>query len=216
MKNQSDKTEQTIETYNKHAGSYEKKFMDYESYAKRIKAFGEALAPEAAILDVGCGPGNVVKKLMDLDKDFKILGIDLSKEMINHARANVLSPHVEFLVGDVRDMGLEDSSFDAVVMSFCLPHLTNSEAEKLIEDIGRILHCGGLVYLSCMEGAKSGFETTSFSSDDFIFFNYYSEEFIRKVFGENGLSVTDLQRDVYYEKDGSQTIDMFFFAEKKF
>lgn len=214
MKNQLDKTQQTIETYNKHAGSYENKFMDFASYTKRMKAFYELLAPGSAILDVGCGPGNVVKKLVDSGKEFKILGIDLSKEMINLARANVISPGVEFIVGDIRDMGLEDNSLDAVIMSFCLPHLTNGEAEKLIEDISRGLRQGGRLYLSCMEGTKSGFETTSFSSDDCIFFNYYSEEYIREVLCKNGLRVTDLHRDVYHEKDGSQTIDMFFFAEK--
>lgn len=209
-----EKTERTIETYNRHVASYENKFMDFDSYKKRIQAFCKILEPEASILDIGCGPGNVVKQLLESGKEFEILGMDLSNEMINRARVNVISKRVNFIVGDVRDMGLERNRFDAVIASFCLPHLTNEEAEKLIEDISRVLRKSGLLYLSCMEGNKSGFETTSFSSNDLIFFNYYSEEFIRRVLFKNSLEITDLQRDVYLENDGSKTIDMFFFAQK--
>lgn len=209
-----DKTEMTIETYNKHVDSYENKFMDFDSYKKRIQAFCEILEPETSILDIGCGPGNVEKLLIKSGKEFEILGIDLSNEMINRAQANVISTSVNFKVADVRKMDLEKNSFDAVIASFCLPHLTNEEAEKLIEDISRVLRDSGLLYLSCMEGNKSGFEATSFSSNDLIFFNYYSEEFIRRVLFKNGLEIIDLQRDVYLENDGSKTIDMFFFAQK--
>jgi len=48
-----DKTKRTIETYNLHAVSYEKKFMDFASYTKRIKSFCDILASGARVLDVG-------------------------------------------------------------------------------------------------------------------------------------------------------------------
>lgn len=210
-----DKTTRTIQTYNLHATSYEKKFMDFPSYIKRIKDFCDILKPGASILDVGCGPGNVEQLLVESGKQFDILGIDLSNEMIKRARANIVSPRVQFVVGDIRDLSLVDNSYDAVIASFCLPHLTNEEAKKLVEAIGRILREDGKLYLSCMEGVKSGFETTSFSSNDCIFFNYYSEEFIRETLSKDGLNLIQLQRDNYPESDGSQTIDMFFFAQKQ-
>lgn len=190
--------------------------MDFDSYKNRIKVFSERLEPGASILDIGCGPGNVEKQLIEPGKEFEILGIDLSNEMINCARANVISPRVNFKVSDIRHMDLEKNRFDAVIASFCLPHLTNEEAEKLIKDIGMMLRAGGQLYLSCMEGAGSGFETTSFSSGDSIFFNYYTEEFIQRILLKNGIEINELQRDVYPESDGSTTIDMFFFAHKEF
>ncbi len=209
-----DKTNKTIETYNQHASDYENKFMDFASYKNKIKGFCEMLKRQARVLDVACGPGNVAKVLAESDKEFEVLGIDLSSEMINKARANVISPLVHFLVRDIRDMGLEEKEFDAVIASFCLPHLTNEEAEKLIEDVSMVLVKGGFLYLSCMEGSKSGFETTSFSPKDVIFFNYYSEEFIQRELAKNNLRLVQLRRDTYIESDGNETIDMFFFAEK--
>lgn len=209
-----DKTSKTIETYNHHASDYEHKFMDFASYKNKVKDFCEILKRQARVLDVGCGPGNVAKMLAEPDKEFEVLGIDLSSEMIKRARVNVISPRVQFLVRDIRDMGLEGKEYDAVIASFCLPHLTNEEAEKLIKDVSMVLVKGGFLYLSCMEGSKSGFETTSFSLDEFIFFNYYSEEFIQRVLTKNNLRLMQLQRDIYIESDGSETIDMFFFAKK--
>jgi len=209
-----DKTSKTIETYNHHASDYEQKFMSFASYMNKIKDFCAILKRQARILDVGCGPGNVAKVLAESDQKFEVLGIDLSSEMIKRAGANVISPRVQFLERDIRDMGLEGKEYDAVIASFCLPHLTNEEAEKLIQDVSRVLVKGGLLYLSCMEGYKSGFETTSFSPNELIYFNYYSEEFIGRELSKNNLRLVQLQREVYIERDGSETMDMFFFAEK--
>lgn len=209
-----DKTTKTIETYNHHASDYERKFMEFESYKNKILGFSELLKNQSKILDVGCGPGNVAKLLTELDKEFEILGIDLSSEMIKRARVNVVSRHVQFLVHDIRNMGLEGKEYDAVIASFCLPHLINEEAEKLIKDVSTVLGKGGYLYLSCMEGTKSGYETTSFSLNEIIFFNYYSEEFIKRELSKNDLRIIQLKRDTYIESDGSKTIDMFFFAQK--
>lgn len=209
-----DKTNKTIETYNLHASDFEHKFMDFASYKNKIKEFCEMLKHQARVLDVGCGPGNAAKVLAESDKELEILGIDLSSEMIKKACANVISPRVQFLVRDIRDMGLDGKEYDAVIASFCLPHLTNEEAKMLIKDVSTVLVEGGLLYLSCMEGSKSGFETTSFSPNEVIFFNYYSEEFIQRELTKNNLRVVQYQRDIYSESDGSETIDMFFFSEK--
>lgn len=75
-----DKTERTIETYNKHVASYENKFMDFDNYKKRIQAFCDILEPKASILDIGCGPGNVEKLRRVLFKNgFEI--IDLQRDV---------------------------------------------------------------------------------------------------------------------------------------
>lgn len=211
-----DKTKKTIETYDNHADSYQSKFMNFESYKTKLEAFCDILPPGAKVLDVGCGPGNAAKLLVESNKGFEIIGIDLSTEMINRARANVVSPKANFFVRDIRDMNIMGKEYDAVIASFCLPHLSNEEAEKLIDDIGRVLSKGGFLYLSCMEGSKSGFETTSFSPNDSIFFNYYSEDFIRGALKKNNFEILQLHRDLYPESNGNTTIDMFFYAQKLF
>jgi len=36
-------------------------------------------------------------------------------------------------------MNFKGNEYDAVIASFCLPHLSNEEAEKLVDDIGVVL-----------------------------------------------------------------------------
>lgn len=50
--------------------------------------FFQYLHPEDAVLDIGCGPGYIVKILSD--NNIKVLGIDLNEELINKATKNGL------------------------------------------------------------------------------------------------------------------------------
>ena len=52
----------TIQTWKKVAKLYEEKFMDFEIYNESYEAFySEISKPNASILEIGCGPGNVEK-----------------------------------------------------------------------------------------------------------------------------------------------------------
>lgn len=48
----------------------------------------------------------------------------------------------------------------------------------------------------------------------YIYFNYYSEEFLSQILEGNGFKIFKLLRQNYQEHDGSITTDMFFFACK--
>lgn len=207
-----EKTLKTIEAYNETAGNFEKRFMDLKLYRNSLEAFIGLLGQGSKVLDLGCGPGNIARLMADSPKRLSVSGIDLSAEMIRLAVKNV--PGAEFNVGDIRMLEIKPGEFNAVVAAFCLPHLSDIEAAKLIKDIVHILKDEGLIYLSCMEGEKSGFELTSFSPEKEIFFNYYSEGFLRKSFRDNGLKVLNFFRQEYPEPDGSITMDMIFIAQK--
>ncbi|MFZ5643433.1 MAG: class I SAM-dependent methyltransferase [Bacillota bacterium] len=207
-----DKTTKTIDTYNKTAENFEIKFMDLKLYREALNRFIDMLKPGSVILDLGCGPGNVAKLLVDTQKNFLVTGIDLSPEMVNLARKNV--PEAKFEVGDVRQINVKEGAYDCIMAAFCLPHLTNEEASALIEKIGLLLRQGGLLYLSCMEGQRSGYEYTSFSPENEIFFNYYKENFLKNHLSANKLELLHLTRQDYPEEDGSTTIDMIFIAKK--
>ncbi|GBC62812.1 class I SAM-dependent methyltransferase [Desulfonema ishimotonii] len=207
-----DKTRRTIETYDQCAESFEQKFMDLALYKDSLTCFSERLRPGDAVLDLGCGPGNVSKFLTERVRDLHLLGIDLSEEMVRLARKNV--PGAEFRAWDIRKLRLENRSFDAVVAAFCLPFLYDAEAEALIHRVGSLLKPGGQAYLSCMEGDGAGFETTSFSSGKEMFFNYFSEDFLVNAFTAGQLEIRRRIRQDYPEADGSITTDMIFILEK--
>ncbi|SHK74186.1 class I SAM-dependent methyltransferase [Desulforamulus aeronauticus] len=204
----------TMKAYNKSAKGFENKFMNLDLYKEKLGSFCRLLKSGSKILDLGCGPGNVAKYLFESNQGFTVVGIDLSEEMIKLARQNVPHDSVMFKVGDIRELEMEENKYDAVVASFCIVHLDNDETINLLKKVVQMLKKNGMLYLSCMEGKKSGFETTSFSNGGYIYFNYYSEEFLGQILQESGLKILQLLRQDYPEEDGSITTDMFLFACK--
>ncbi len=133
----------TINTYNRQAASATQKFYQLTEglYRKPLLGFRDLLSPGARILDIGCGPGNVEALLLEDERVFQITGIDLSSELLKIARKH--TPAVEYVLGDIRALPFASSEYDAVIASFCLPHLTDDEAIQLIVDITKVLKPGG-------------------------------------------------------------------------
>ena len=68
-----------------------------------------------------------------------------------------------------------------------------------------------------MEGDETcaGFETTSFSGDAGIYFNYHQQQHLEDEFANNGFEIRHVKLQDYIEPDGSITTDMIFIAVKK-
>ncbi|SCY07891.1 aminotransferase class I/II-fold pyridoxal phosphate-dependent enzyme [Desulfoluna spongiiphila] len=205
-----DSLKTTISTYDDCADAYADKFMDYPAYREMMIRFRDTYVKKgAAVLDIGCGPGNNAALLSE--KKVALTGIDLSAEMVNRARAHV--PSGDFRVGDIRDLsGL--GTFDVVIASFCIVHITPEEARGVIKEAASLLVPGGALYLSFMVGKKDGYETTSFSGGGEIHFTYHDPEAVKGWLAENQLSVVETHLSDYPEGDGSITTDTFLFIRK--
>jgi len=203
--------DRTIIAYDKNAARYSEKFMNFSSYAEKIQRFRNQYVKEnSTLLDLGCGPGNNALVFAGMD-NIRIIGIDLSREMVKLAKANV--PGGQFHVKDIRELDFKEPC-DTVVASFCIVHLTLEETASLIKKIGTILKPGGHLYISFMEGQGQGFETTSFSDDE-IFFNYYDRNKIKKLLIQNQMELLEVLEDDYEEQDGSFTKDIFMVAKAR-
>jgi 2-polyprenyl-3-methyl-5-hydroxy-6-metoxy-1,4-benzoquinol methylase len=132
--------------------------------------------------------------------------------MIEIARKRV--PDVDFRVMDVRRISEIGGKFDAIMCSFCLPFLSKEDSAKLIADCSIHLNPGGVVYFSTMEGNedRAGFETTSFSGESEVYFNYHRQDDLEAALIENGFILNRIDRQEYLEPDGSITIDLIFIA----
>jgi hypothetical protein len=97
----------------------------------------------------------------------------------------------------------------------CLPYLNQTEAQAFIQNLGKLLDRQGHLYLSCMEGEGSGYETASFSEGHPIFVHYFAQADICAWIASAGLRLTEIIRQEYPEPDGSITIDMIFLCERR-
>jgi SAM-dependent methyltransferase len=103
-------------------------------------------APKARVLDVGCGPADVVSRLGDVS----YLGIDHNPKYIETARARFGS-RAEFHCWDVTDMRLTAlGKFDIVLMLGVLHHLTDGEIHTMLQHASTTLKpTGRLITFDC-------------------------------------------------------------------
>lgn len=208
-----DKSNSTIEVFNKCAVAYQDKFMDVGLYNDSLDLFCNSIRThQADILEIACGPGNITKYLLGKRPDFKILGIDLASNMIALAKIN--NPTAEFQLIDCRDIGMIYKKYEGIMCGFCLPYLSGEEAVKLILDASRLLKLDGVLYLSTMEDdpAESGFKKSS--DGDQLYINYHEADFLTNALRENDFKIIDLQRKVYQIQDGTTTTDLLIIARK--
>ncbi len=97
------------------------------------------------VVDLGSGAGNDVFVARAIVGDFgKVIGIDMTEEMIDKAKRNNSKlgyNNVEFKLGDIESMPLENSVAD-VVVSNCVLNLV-PDKQKAFSEIYRVLKNGG-------------------------------------------------------------------------
>jgi len=94
------------------------------------------LTSKSTGLDLGCGTGILTFKIADKVK--KIIGLDISKDMVTKAQTINKSSNAIFKVVDIsKNLDFPDSSFDFVISSSTLCHIDN--LEPVYREIYRVL-----------------------------------------------------------------------------
>jgi 2-polyprenyl-3-methyl-5-hydroxy-6-metoxy-1,4-benzoquinol methylase len=115
-----------------------------------VRAWAQALAPGAAILDLGCGHGVPISRTL-LDDGFAVYGVDASARMTVVFRANL--PQARVANEAVEDSRFFDRAFDGVVawgLMFLLPAKVQS---ALIRKVAGALNPGGRFLFTSPEQA---------------------------------------------------------------
>lgn len=205
-----DKTGKTIESYNHCADTFVQIYMDLGLFEKYFREISDLLRKGSTILDMGCGPGNVARFLINQNKGYQIVGVDLSAVMLQYAKQYV--PGGKFILADLRNIVFQQT-FDAVIASFCIIHLGENETSDFLRKTFDMLGTGGYLYLSFMYGGIPAFEKTSFSEQE-MFFYYHAPEEITKVLEKTGYRVISTYRHDY-QRTANQTIqDIVMIARK--
>jgi trans-aconitate methyltransferase len=179
MENNIDKDKVTYETWNKLADLYAEKFMNRTNYDETYRRFCDLIPDNPEVLELGCGPGVITRKLLDFCPDCSILATDISPNMI--LKAQSLIPQVDFEVMDARMINQLTLQFDGIVVGFCIPFFSHEETESFLKSVYHRLNFGGILYLSYVPGSRDQAGYKKGSSGDLTFFNYYENEWIDDV-----------------------------------
>ena len=97
------------------------------------------------VLDLGSGAGNdCFVARAEVGELGKVIGLDFSEAMVEKARENSSKlnySNVEFIVGDIEEMPIQNNSVD-IVISNCVLNLVPNK-KKVFSNIYRVLKVGG-------------------------------------------------------------------------
>lgn len=127
-----------------------------------IQAIVSRVTPCGALLDMGCGTGELLCALRS--KAQRLIGVDSSQKMLETARRNLAhcGAEVSLRIGELEHLPLRDGEVDLAVASMALHHL--SEPERGIEEACRVLAPDGRMIIA--EFLKHDLETMRFSHKD--------------------------------------------------
>lgn len=122
------------------ASDYERRWQHYLATTTRHTL--NTLAPQAGehILDVGCGTGFALARLVEMGAALHLSGVDANPEMLTHARAR-LPATINLTQGDARQIPFPAAHFDAVITTSALHYL--DEPAGAIDEMTRVLKPGG-------------------------------------------------------------------------
>jgi 2-polyprenyl-3-methyl-5-hydroxy-6-metoxy-1,4-benzoquinol methylase len=207
-----DRNQVTFETWNKVASLYHEKFMNLEQYNDSYDKFCELVEKQgAAVFEVGCGPGNITRYLLNKRPDFQIHAIDYAPKMVELARIN--NPGVQCSIMDCRSMGEIQAVFDAVISGFCIPYLSREETSGFFKDCAKLLLPEGVLYFSAIKGDYHTSGYMKGSSGDEAYVYYYDEDLLQALLFENRFRLLN----VLYKNsniNGRPFTEMIFIARK--
>ena len=109
------------------------------------------LFPGAQVLDVGCGPGTILRAAASSARRPRGVGIDLGTGRVRQAQQkNADNARLQFFRGDVQELQFESGTFDVVYSRMLLQYVRDKE--KAVGEMVRVCKPGGIVLMQDLDG----------------------------------------------------------------
>ena len=141
------------------------------------------LAPEAHVLDLGCGTGRPIAEYL-IQRGCQVTGADRSGRMLELARAQV--PFARLIHGEMETLELCET-FHAAVVWDSLFHVDRTHHRAIYAKIARWIVPGGRLMLSTGGTADAGFTSEMFGHS--FFYSSYEPDEVQRFLQEAGFDV---------------------------
>lgn len=108
------------------------------------------IEPGKRVLDLGCDTGTLTLLAQQLHPDAEVVGIDGDPQVLRIARAKAAHRSVQLQLdqGMTYALPYPDNSFDRVLSSLVLHHLTHDAKLRTLREVARVLRAGGELHLA--------------------------------------------------------------------
>jgi len=96
------------------------------------------------VLDIACGEGYGSNLIADVAAS--VIGVDISRKTIKHAKTHYHKPNLKFMQGSCADIPLKKNSVDLVVSFETIEH--HDQHEEMMREIRRVLKSDGILIIS--------------------------------------------------------------------
>ena len=180
----------TIAAYERFAGAYADKPDDRAWLTPLVRRFAALLPAGALVLDLGCASGRETVELQGAG--LRVAGLDIAPAFLRLARERYLA--LGYVRGDALQLPFASGAFDGVWALASLLHLAPSEAPAALDEIGRVLRPGGVLYCSMQIGTTVGmvpalpYEAVQAER----FYTYYEPDVWRALLERAGFEIVHL------------------------
>ena len=132
--------------FNQQAATYDNDIKGQHArslYPVILKKLSEI--PYHTALDLGCGTGEMMRLILQQNKDKSLYGIDLSEKMLEVAKEK-LGNHVNLILSDSEQLPFSDSFFDVVYCNDSFHHYP--APDKVLSEVYRVLKPNG-IFVMC-------------------------------------------------------------------
>lgn len=207
------KYQETFNTWNTLAQRYQDLFMEFDIYNASYDLFCTSIKrQDASILEIGCGPGNITKYLLDRHPTYRITTTDVAENMIVLAKKN--NPNATVQILDCRALDTLKDTYDGIMCGFTLPYLSKSDTAKFIQNSYTILHQDGIFYLSFVAGNYNDSGFIKGSTGDRTYFYYHDILDIKNMLTSQGFQLIEHLEVLYKRSEESSEMHTILLAKK--
>lgn len=128
--------------YDRAAAGYDRRWAGYVRRTLDLLDAHARIGPDERVLDVGCGTGTYVRRLLDRNADQAVVGADVSPGMLAEARRKAgPAPNARFVEASAEALPFEAGTFDVVVSASALHYARRPDAA--LAEAARVLRPGG-------------------------------------------------------------------------
>lgn len=139
-------------------------------YLFQTEHISKTVAHCQRVLDIGSGTGEQLLQVAQVNPYVSFVGIDSSEFLVRKGREQATRlgiENVEFVVGDVSQLGCADHSFDGAISTMTLHYFPSHQfLNRALVEIRRVVAPGGAIYLEDFTLFKSQKTLEFFSKKD--------------------------------------------------